>query len=97
MEYWFVVAGMVIYVSTRDAERQPIMKRIGKILASGLLALGMSAELAVLLGTSETIAAVAIIAFGMIVLDVATELFANPAFVKELARNLLGGRGDGKP
>jgi len=95
-EYWFVLLGMILYVATRDAERQPILKRTGKTLASAALALGLSQDLAARFGATETIATVAIMAFGMIVLDVATALIADRAFIKDLIRQRLGGPGDGQ-
>lgn len=95
-EYWFVLAGMVIYVATRDAERQPILIRSGKTLASALLAVGLSADLAAVLGTSDAIATVIIMAVGLIVLDVGVALVKDRAFIKELIRARLGG-GNGQP
>jgi uncharacterized membrane protein YoaK (UPF0700 family) len=96
IEYWFVLIGMILYVATRDAERQPILKRTGKTLASAALAVGLSPDIAAWVNASETIATVGIMAFGMIVLDVGTAIVSDRNFIKELVRNRLGGPGDGK-
>lgn len=97
LEYWFVLAGMVIYVATRDAEKQPFLIRSGKTLASALLAIGLSPDLARSFGTSETIVTVVIMAVGLIVLDVGVALVKDRAFIKELIRARLGGTGNGQP
>lgn len=95
-EYWFTMLGMALYVATRDAERQPIWTRTGKTLISAALALGLSGDFAPLLRDSEALAAVAIMAFGMIVLDLATALIKDRTFIKELIRQRLGGGGNGQ-
>lgn len=96
-EYWFVLAGMVIYVATRDAEKQPILIRSGKTVASALLAVGLSPELAPFIGGSESIATVVIMAVGLIALDVGVALVKDRAFIKELIRARLGGGSNGQP
>lgn len=95
-EYWFVLLGMVLYVATRDAEKQPVAKRTLKTLASAALAVGLSADASRWFGVSENIATVGIMAFGMIVLDVGTALISDRAFIKDLIRQKVGGPSDGQ-
>lgn len=38
IEYWAGLIGMVLYVATRDAEREPLIKRLAKVVASAFLA-----------------------------------------------------------
>lgn len=97
LEYWLVVLGMTLYVATRDAEKQPIWKRTGKTLASAALGVGLSPDAGAWFGVSDSIAAVGIMAFGMIVLDVGTALIQDRTFIKEMIAKRLGGPTDGKP
>jgi hypothetical protein len=93
IEYWLVLIGMVVYVATRDAESESIARRIGKTLASALLAAGASSQLAPYLGGSEAAAVIVIMTVGLILLDTATALLKDRAFVKELIRRRFGGDG----
>lgn len=97
IEFWFVLAGMILYTATRDAEKQPIMKRTAKTLASAALALGLAPDAAQWFGVSENIALVGIMAFGMMLLDVGTALISDRAFIKDLIRNRLGGSNNEQP
>lgn len=92
LEYWAVLLGMVLYAATRDAEKQPLVKRIVKTLASALLTLGLTPSFAPFVQQSEMVAAVIIMAFGMIILDVATAIVSDREFIKELVRNRIGGK-----
>jgi hypothetical protein len=89
-EYWAVLLGMVLYAATRDADREPLLKRLVKVAASGLLAFGLTPSIAPLLQGSETAAAVAVMAFGIIILDVGTALISDRKFIKELIQARLG-------
>lgn len=91
LEYWAVMCGMAIYVATRDAERESIGVRIGKTLMSALLAFGLAPSLAVWLSGSEMFATVAIMAFGQILLDVATAIARDKDFIKSLVQKRMGG------
>jgi hypothetical protein len=98
LEYWAVLIGMVLYAAARDAEREALWRRLAKTGASGFLAVGLSPDVAPYLRNSETLATVAIMAFGMIVLDVVTALLQDRAFIKDLIRKRLGGGPtDGQP
>lgn len=91
IEYWAVLIGMVLYAATRDAEREPIIKRIAKVGSSAALALGLSPSLAPWLRDSETFATVVVMAFGMLALDVVTAIIADREFIKDLIRRRIGG------
>ena len=91
IEYWAVLAGMVIYVATRDAEAEALTRRLLKTAASALLTIGLSPEVAARLGVSEVLAAVGLMAFGMLGLDVATALIRDRDFIRELIKSRIGG------
>lgn len=95
LEYWAVLIGMVLYAATRDAEREPILKRAAKIGSSAALALGLSPAIAPYLRDSETFATVVIMAFGMLALDVGTALVSDRDFIRGLIQKRLGGNGGG--
>lgn len=96
--YWAVLAGTALYLAARDAEKEPLLRRVAKTAASGLLAYGGSAELAIWLNGSEIAAAVIIMAFGLIVLDTATALIKDRALFRQIIRARLGaGGGDDEP
>lgn len=91
LEYYAVLAGMVLYVASRDAEKEALWRRIVKTIASAFLAIGLSPALAQYLRGSENMATVAIMALGMLALDVTTALVGDREFIKELIRARLGG------
>ncbi|MER5174006.1 hypothetical protein [Thioclava sp. GXIMD2076] len=91
IEYWAVLAGMVIYVATRDAEREPLVKRLAKTAASAFLTVGLSPSVAPYVRGSEVLAAVAIMSVGLIVLDVLTAMVRDRDFLKDMIRKKLGG------
>lgn len=93
LEYWAVLAGMVLYAATRDAERESILRRVAKTAASALLAVGLSPALAPWLQGSEVFAAVVIMAFGALALDVGTALISDREFIKDLIKRRVGGGG----
>jgi len=93
-EFWAVVLGMAFYVATRDAETEALPKRVVKTAASALLAYGLAPEIAPWTGGNEIVAAVVVMAFGLLVLDVATALLMDRDFIKEVIRNRLGGGKD---
>lgn len=93
--YWAVLAGTALYLAARDAEKEPLLRRVVKTAASGLLAYGGSAELSAYLRGSEIAAAVIIMAFGLIVLDTATAIIKDRALFKQIIRARLGSGGGG--
>jgi hypothetical protein len=98
-EYWAVLLGMILYAATRDAESEPLWRRGAKVLCSALLALGLSAELVRFaepwITVSESIATVAIMAVGLIVLDVLVAIVADREFIRGLIAKRLGRKTDG--
>lgn len=91
LEYWAVLIGMVLYAAARDAQREPLWTRAVKVIASAFLTFGLSPSIAPYLRNSETAAAVGVMAFGLLALDVATALVGDRAFIKELIKQRLGG------
>ncbi len=88
-EYWFIIVGMAIYIAMRNAEAAPLRTRLLKALTAGMLAVGLSPELATRIGFSEGITAVIIMAFGQIILDGVTGLLGDRDFIKEILRSYL--------
>ena len=95
LEYWAVLIGMILYVAARNAESEAFWRRIAKTGASALLAIGGSGELAPYLRNSEALATVAIMAFGLFVLDIGSALIQDRAFIKEMIQKRLGGPNNG--
>lgn len=92
VEFWLILVGMTLYVASRDAEKEPIRRRITKTAASILLTLGFAERLAdAAPWMGETGAAVIIMTVGLILLDVATALVQDRQFVKDLILKKLGG------
>jgi len=94
LEYWAVLIGMVLYAAARDAQREPIWTRAVKVVASAFLTFGLSPSIAPYLQGSETAAAVCVMAFGLLALDVATALVGDRAFIKGLIKQRFGGKSD---
>lgn len=90
LEYWAVIIGMIFYVMSRDAEREPVSRRAVKTVASAFLSYGLSPTLAPWAQGSEVLAALAIMAFALVLLDTITALFADREFVKDLMRRRFG-------
>ncbi len=95
LEYWAVLIGMILYAASRDAEKEALWRRVVKTIASAFLAVGLSPALAPYLRGSETVATVAVMAFGLMALDVATALIGDRKFVQDLIKSRFGGRNDG--
>ena len=90
LEYWAVIIGMILYVMSRDAEREPVARRAVKTVASAFLSYGLSPTLAPIARGSEVLPALAIMAFALVLLDTITALFADREFVKDLVRRRTG-------
>lgn len=94
LEYWAALAGMAIYVASRDAESEALSRRIIKTVTSGLLAFGTAPTLAGYVNDNEIIATVIIMAAGLFILDTGTALVADREFIKEMVRRRMGGSRD---
>lgn len=92
IEYWAILVGMAVYVVSRDAETESISKRFSKMFASGLLAYGTSSEISTYIGIGEGFAAIIVMAFGMVILDMGTALLSDKDFFKELVKKKFGGK-----
>ena len=88
-EYWAVLAGMVLYAATRDAERESLWRRLVKVVASAFLTVGLTPNGAPYLQGSETMAAVCVMAFGLLALDVASGLVGDRALIRDILRKRL--------
>jgi len=93
-EFWAVLLGMAFYVAARDAEKEPLIRRLGKTAASAFLAYGLADSVAPYLNDSPTFAAVCIMGFGLIMLDLVSALLMDRALIKELIRRKVGGKND---
>lgn len=91
LEYWAILIGMVLYVAARHAEREAIWRRVAKTGASSALALGGSADAAGWAGVPESLAVVAIMAFGLLALDVGTALVQDRDFIRAMIQKKMGG------
>ena len=86
-----MVAAMCLYAATRDAEKASWPKRVVKIAASGLLAIGLSPTVAPWLNGSEELALVAVMGFGILALDIAVAVLMDREFIKDLIKKRYGG------
>ncbi|WP_217701812.1 hypothetical protein [Pseudooceanicola sp. HF7] len=64
-----------------------------KTAASAFLAYGLSPTIAPWTRDSEVLAALGVMALGLIALDTATGLISDREFIKEMIRRRIGGRG----
>lgn len=94
LEYWAVLIGMVLYAASRDAEKEPLVKRLVKVAASVFLTVGLSPGIAAYFEWPETSVAVAFMALGMMALDTATALISDKKFIQDLIRARFGGGSD---
>ena len=88
--YWAALAGTAIWVGMRDAEKEPVFRRLSKTAASGLLAAGGSRDVAPYLWGSEIAAAICIMAVGLFVLDMAVAIVTDRSLIKDIVRARLG-------
>ena len=92
--YWATMAGVAIWVGIRDAEREPIRRRVAKTTASALLGYGAGPTLATHFGIPDIAATVALMAFGLLALDVLSGIVSDRDFIKDALRRRLGGGND---
>ena len=90
LEYWAVIIGMALWFFLRTPPSEYLIVRFIKTGASAALGLGLSVDVAKYLGVGEGLAAVAVMAFGMMFLDSLTSLFSNEKFMQTFLRKKLG-------
>lgn len=95
LEYWAVLIGMVLYAASRDAEKEALMRRVVKTGASAFLAFGLSPSLAPYMRDSEMVATVAVMAFGLLALDVGTAIIGDRKFIQDIIKSRFGGGNNG--
>ena len=91
IEYWIALVALVIYVASRNAENDPILKRVIKTVVSAGLTVALSPDIAARLHADETWAAVVIMAVGFVVLDVFTSTVGSRTFIQSVIRSRLKG------
>lgn len=91
LEYWAVLIGMVLYAASRDAEKEALARRVVKTGASAFLAFGLSPSLAPYMRGSEMVATVAVMAFGLLALDVGTAIIGDRKFIQDIIKSRFGG------
>lgn len=96
LEFWLAIIGATFYVASRDAEKTPALKRVGKLLASGLFAYVAGDDLAPFTRGSESLAAILIMIFGVIGLDIAVAIVTDRDLIRDIVKRKFGGNGDGK-
>lgn len=101
-EFWMAFLGAMVYTITRDAEQAPVKKRIGKVIASGALGFSLADDLVKIpflsgiLNGSESLSAVVIMIFGLMILDAVSLLLADPNTIKKVIQKKMGGGDDDK-
>ena len=95
IEYWVTLLGLAVWTGSRDAEKDPLHRRLAKTATSALLTVGISPSIADYAGISEIWAAILVMAVGLLALDTATALISDRDFIKQVIRKKLGvERGD---
>ncbi|MBE2275785.1 MAG: hypothetical protein IAE87_05750 [Rhodobacteraceae bacterium] len=90
LEYWLALAGATIWIAARDAESEALGRRVAKIVASAALTVGLSPSVADYFNVSEIWVVVAIMAFGLVILDMLTALIHDQPLIRDLMRAWLG-------
>jgi hypothetical protein len=91
IEYWTALVGMCLYVFTKkDADANLIIRSV-KTSASALIAFSMTDDVSSRLHVTASAAAVIVMAFGLIGLDIATSLIADRRFIRDIIRQYTGG------
>ena len=97
LEYWAALLGTILYVATRDAEQEPMIRRTAKVGSSALLAYCLTPTVAPYLWGSEVLSAIAVMAFGQMILDVATAILLDKKLneaIKQRVRDQVAGGND---
>lgn len=94
LKFLAAVVAVGIWATFRHAETEPLSRRLSKTAASGLLSYGLAADVAPWVGGSEALAAVVLMAFGLLVLDIVAGLLADRELLKEIIKKRISGGGD---
>lgn len=96
-EFWAVLVGVGMWMMQRDYGKETLPKLVTKVAGSGLLAFGLAPTVAPYVRDNETAAAVLVMAFGLVLLDVLTAAVSDRDLIADIIRAKLGGkRDDGK-
>ena len=87
---WALLIAAVAYIVIRDRAVQPWWVRYARTAIAVLLGIGGAAEVSVLLGISDIVAAVLLTVFGPMLLD----QLSNPKIWQTFIKNKLGGGND---
>ena len=87
--FWTIVSGMAVWVFM-STPTESLAKRIGKTFVSGALGVGGSTDVANFFSISEGPAAVGIMAFGLIALDI----ISDRKFLSDLIKGRFGVKPD---
>lgn len=93
-QYWAGLLGAVIYAATKSAENEPLLRRSAKIGASALLAYGLTSTVAAYLWHNEVLAAIAVMVFGQMILDLGTAILLDKKIneaIKQRLRDRVSG------
>lgn len=96
-EYWAALLGTILYVAARDAEREPMARRMAKVAASALLSFGLTPTVSPYLWGSDVLAAIAVMAFGQMVLDIGMAVLMDKKLsdaLKKRVRDQVSGGSD---
>ena len=88
MSFWTILAAMSVWVFM-STPAESLAKRVGKTFVSGALGYGLSGEVATYFSIGEGPAAVGIMGFGLIVLDIVSD--------RKLLTDIIRGRMGVKP
>lgn len=91
LEYWITVIGMLVYTGLNSAAGQHVGIRLARVLIAFCLGLGLSESVAPHVWGNEVLAALLLMAFGQIALEVATGLLSDRDLIKEVLRERLKG------
>lgn len=88
--YWIAFTGALLWVAMRDAEKESLVRRFVKSASSGMLAIGLSDDVADWSGVPVSFVSVGILLFGLLVVDLTTALIADRGFIREIVAAKLG-------
>lgn len=88
-EFWFSVIGGALYVYLKHKD-QPLVHRILMVVLSTFVGLSIAEDVGRWAGTSEMFTTLICITVGYLVLDFASALFSDTAYLKSLLKGKIG-------